>query len=231
MPNQSLFARLGYILLGALLLHLLWATLSLVMQKALLPTPWAVYAHMPTAWQEGMAGHLMASLGRIGVGLALALLIALIIALAMHRYRHFGKVFDAFIYFSYPIPKLALLPIVMLLGGLGESTKIIMILLIVLFQLIVSLRDALAAIPKDNYIVPALLSALRIAIGTAVSVLFVTETYGTSRGMGYYIVNAWMRVDYLDMYAGIAFLGATGFLLFVLTDCAEYLLAPWRRAQ
>ena len=57
MPNQSLFARLGYILLGALLLHLLWATLSLVMQKALLPTPWAVYAHMPTAWQEGMAGH------------------------------------------------------------------------------------------------------------------------------------------------------------------------------
>lgn len=39
MPNQSLFARLGYILLGALLLHLLWATLSLVMQKALLPTP------------------------------------------------------------------------------------------------------------------------------------------------------------------------------------------------
>ena len=140
----------------------------------------------------------------------------------------------------------------MLLGGLGESTKIIMILLIVLFQLIVSLRDALAAIPKDNYtvmhslgasptamlrhlllpaLVPALLSALRIAIGTAVSVLFVTETYGTSRGMGYYIVNAWMRVDYLDMYAGIAFLGATGFLLFVLTDCAEYLLAPWRRAQ
>ena len=252
MPNQSLFARLGYILLGALLLHLLWATLSLVMQKALLPTPWAVYAHMPTAWQEGMAGHLMASLGRIGVGLALALLIALIIALAMHRYRHFGKVFDAFIYFSYPIPKLALLPVVMLLGGLGEGTKIIMILLIVLFQLIVSLRDALAAIPKDNYIVmhslgastpamlrhlllpalvPTLLSALRIAIGTAVSVLFVTETYGTSRGMGYYIVNAWMRVDYLDMYAGIAFLGATGFLLFVLTDCAEYLLAPWRRAQ
>ena len=153
MPNKSLFARLGYILLGALLLHLLWATLSLVMQKALLPTPWAVYTHMPTAWQEGMAGHLTASLGRIGVGLALALLIALIIALAMHRYRHFGKVFDAFIYFSYPIPKLALLPIVMLLGGLGESTKIIMILLIVLFQLIVSLRDALAAIPKDNYTV------------------------------------------------------------------------------
>ena len=60
MPNKSLFARLGYILLGALLLHLLWATLSLVMQKALLPTPWAVYAHMPTAGTSWLA---LAALG------------------------------------------------------------------------------------------------------------------------------------------------------------------------
>lgn len=252
MPNKSFFIRLGYILLGATLLHLLWVILALALQKPLLPTPWAVYTHIPTAWQEGMAQHLTASLMRIGVGLALALLMALLIALAMHRWRRFGRIFEAFIYFSYPIPKLALLPIVMLMGGLGEGTKIVMILLIVLFQLIVSLRDALSAIPKDNYVVmlslgaspvailhhlllpslvPALLSALRIAIGTAVSVLFVTETYGTSHGMGYYIVNAWMRVDYLDMYAGIAFLGTIGFLLFVLTDCAEYLLAPWQRTQ
>lgn len=242
--------RLGHILLGAFLLHLIWALLAVVLHQPLLPAPWAVYAHTTEAWTGGMAQHLVASLLRIVVGLSLALFVALLVALLMHRYRFVGSIVGAFIYFSYPIPKLALLPVVMLLAGLGEVTKIVMILLIILFQLVVSLRDALGAIPKDNYVVmhtlgagplsilrhvllpallPDLLSALRVAIGTAVSVLFVTETYGTSQGMGYYIVHAWMRFNYLDMYAGIVFLGVMGFLLFVLTDVLEYLLVPWKR--
>lgn len=73
-----------------------------------------------------------------------------------------------------------------------------------------------------------MLSALRIALGTAISVLFVTETYGTTRGLGYYITDAWMRLDYLGMYAGIALLSISGVLLFILIDWLEQLLCPWQ---
>ena len=75
---------------------------------------------------------------------------------------------------------------------------------------------------------PAALSALRIAIGTAISVLFVTETYGTTEGLGYYISDAWMRIDYLDMYAGIALLSLMGVGLFILIDLLEAILCPWQ---
>ena len=76
---------------------------------------------------------------------------------------------------------------------------------------------------------PAALSALRIAIGTAISVLFVTETYGTTEGLGYYISDAWMRIDYLDMYAGIALLSLMGVGLFILIDLLRGKYScPWQ---
>ena len=124
-----------------------------------------------------------------------------------------------------------------------------MIVLIILFQLAVSMRDALLAIPEEHFAVtrslgastwgllrhlllpaalPAALSALRIAIGTAISVLFVTETYGTTEGLGYYISDAWMRIDYLDMYAGIALLSLMGVGLFILIDLLKAILCPWQ---
>ena len=138
----------------------------------------------------------------------------------------------------------------MLLFGLGESTKVIMIVLIILFQLVIGLRDSLRQIPRDklalmsslgaNYwqclrhvylpaILPDSLSALRIALGTAISVLFVTETYGSTLGMGGYIVEAWMRVNYLDMYGGIMMLSLMGFSLFLIIDTLEWLICPWTR--
>ncbi len=58
--------------------------------------------------------------------------------------------------------------------------------------------------------------------------LFVTETYGTTEGLGYYISDAWMRIDYLDMYAGIALLSLMGVGLFILIDLLEAILCPWR---
>lgn len=249
MKHNSYTEHLKTIVLGAILLHLAWLGLWGSLSTPLLPSPWLVYQHLWDIMNGSLAEHLWASLGRILLGIICSLSIALVLALAMFRFRALGKVLDAFIYLTYPIPKLALLPVVMLLGGLGEATKVAMIVLIILFQLVLSIRDSLKAIPSEAFaitrslgasyrqtlrhvlfpaILPATLSALRVALGTAISVLFVTETYGTSRGMGYFIVDAWMRINYLDMYAGIVLLALLGFILFVALDTLERLLCPWR---
>lgn len=243
-------SKLWQILLGIAGLHVLWGLVALVVDAPVLPAPHLVYAHLPKALGRGMPEHLLASLGRITQGIAYSLALALVIALLIYRYRKLGSALEAFVYLSYPIPKLALLPVAMLLLGLGEATKVVMIVLIILFQLVVGLRDSLRSIARDHIaivrslgvgfagelrhlllpaILPDLLSALRIALGTAISVLFVTETYGTSQGMGYYIVESWMRVHYLDMYAGIVVLGVMGFVLFVLVDILEWFVCPYRR--
>jgi len=173
-----------------------------------------------------LLAHTLTSLQRIGWGILIATILSAILSLSMILYPRVGHILSTFIYFTYPIPKLALLPVVMLLGGLGEVTKVVMIVLIILFQLAVSMRDALLAIPEEHFAVtrslgantwgllrhlllpaalPAALSALRIAIGTAIS-----------------------RIDYLDMYAGIALLSLMGVGLFILIDLLEAILCPWQ---
>lgn len=237
------------VLLGAILVNVLWYIAAQTLKINVLVDPITVYGHLGNVWKNSMSEHLMASLWRIAAGVAIAGILGLCFALWMTQSKLMGKVLGAFIYFSYPIPKLALLPIVMLLAGLGDATKIIMIVLIILFQIIINLRDSLKNIPRESFLIvtslganrwevfrhvtmpailPDLLSTLRIAIGTAISVLFVTETYGTDRGMGYFIVDAWMRINYVDMYVGIVVLSMTGFFLFLLTDLLETTLCKWR---
>ncbi|KAA6307378.1 NitT/TauT family transport system permease protein, partial [termite gut metagenome] len=224
-------------LLGIVLVNLLWLVAARILQMNVLPDPLTVYVHFGEVWQRNMAVHLVTSLWRIAAGISIAALIGFVTALWMVQNRNAGKLLGAFVYFSYPVPKLALLPVVMLLAGLGDVAKITMIVLIILFQIIVNMRDSLKHIPRESFLMvtslgagrkdvfrhvilpaalPDLLSTLRVAVGTAISVLFVTETYGTDRGMGYFIVDAWMRINYTEMYAGIVILSMMGFFLFLL---------------
>ncbi|MGL5513517.1 MAG: ABC transporter permease, partial [Sporomusa sp.] len=137
----------------------------------------------------------------------------------------------------------------MLLFGLGELSKILMIFLIIVFQVIVAVRDGVSSIPKETYYplyslgasfqdvfreilmpasMPKFLTSLRVAMATAISVLFFTETFGTMYGMGYYIMDAWMRVNYLEMYSGIVVLSGIGLLLFGAIDYVEKKTCSWQ---
>jgi NitT/TauT family transport system permease protein len=130
----------------------------------------------------------------------------------------------------------------MLMLGIGELAKITLLVLILVFQLIVATRDAVFHIPSDDFdilislganrgqrirwillpaIVPEVLTSLRIAVGTAVSVLFFTETFGTDKGMGFFIVDSWMRLAYTEMYVGILVLALMGLILFLSIDLLE----------
>ena len=236
-------------LVGALLVNIIWYIAAITLKINVLVNPITVYAHLGDVLQKSMTEHLLASLERIIAGVGIAVLLGVSIGLLMNRYKLANRLFGSFIYFTYPVPKLALLPVVMLLAGIGNATKIIMIVLIIIFQIIIATRDAARNIPQENYnilttlganswktlknvtlpaILPDLLTTLRIAVGTAISVLFVTETYGTDKGMGYFIVDSWMRIDYIDMYAGIVILSMMGFLLFLLIDLLESTLCEWK---
>jgi NitT/TauT family transport system permease protein len=77
-------------------------------------------------------------------------------------------------------------------------------------------------------ILPEMLTSLRVTVGTALSVLFFTETFGTDKGMGFYIVDAWMRLAYTQMYVGILILSLIGFILFFTIDRVEKKICKWK---
>jgi NitT/TauT family transport system permease protein len=163
--------------------------------------------------------------------------------------RRVNKLLGPMIYFSYPVPKLALLPIIMTLFDLGETSKVIIVVLIIVFQLIITIRDAVRNISRENYyvlisfgatglqkmrhitfpaILPEIFSSLRVALGIATSALFFIETFGTDEGLGFYITDSQMRVDYIQMYFGIIVLSLIGFALFLIVDLLDSLLCKWK---
>lgn len=198
-----------------------------------------------------MGAHAWASLRRVIIGTTIALFFGIAGGMLTAMSKRSNRILEPLLYLSYPVPKLALLPIIMILFGIGETTKIVMIILIIVFQLMISIRDAIRRIPKENYFVlaslnatktqyithiiipatlPDIFSALRVTVGIAISVLFVTETFGTDKGLGFFIVDAWMRLDYLTMYVGIVTISIIGFLLFLLIDMADAFFCRWSRA-
>ncbi len=236
-------------LLGMIFLLLLWQVAAGIVQLPIIPEPYKVFMRLGDIFAAKIALHALYSLWRIVAGVLLAVLVGYPLGIIMGYFARADRYLAPLVYLTYPIPKIALLPILMLLAGIGELSKIIMIFLIVVFQLVVALRDGIRAIPAETYyplyslgagfrqvcryiLVPAtmpnFITAIRVAMATAISVLFFTETFGTQYGMGYFIMDAWLRVNYLEMYTGIVILSLIGLLIFGLLDVIERQVCRWQ---
>ena len=74
---------------------------------------------------------------------------------------------------------------------------------------------------------PSIFTALRIATGTVVAVLFFVESIGARYGIGFYILDAWGRADIPQIYAGILVLAAMGVILYETFDILERVYCRW----
>ncbi len=228
---------------------IIWYIASVFIGSNALPSPFKVYASIPSELDKTMMIHTLTSLWRLLAALIISIVIGLVVGGLMGRFKKVNNLLYPLIYFTYPIPKTALLPVIMILFGLGDSSKITLIVLITVFQMIVSVRDAVANIDKEYFmplyslgateiqivknvtvyaILPSLLTSIRLSIGTALSILFFAENYGTSFGLGYYIQDCWSRIDYISMYVGIMMISFIGFALFILIDILENKFCSWK---
>lgn len=235
---------------GFLAFNLLWLLGALIVDSPALPGSIPVYANLPSIIVNGGGKHLLASLYRVAAGLGIATLIGGAIGLLMGSSKKANELLNPLLYFTYPIPKTALLPVVMILFGLGDNSKITIIVLITVFQVIVSVRDAVIGIDIELYnsvkvlgatyfdklkhvtlpaILPELLTTLRLSVGTSLSVLFFAENYGTKWGLGYFIQDSWNRIDYNSMFGGIFILALLGFVLFMIIDILEQKVCKWKK--
>jgi NitT/TauT family transport system permease protein len=246
---KKLLNQICLFLEGFLLINIIWYIGYLMVHSTVIPNPITVYQNFGKVLEDDILIHILASLERVGLGLGLSLFVGIPLGILMAYSNNANKFLYPLVYFSYPIPKTALLPIAMLLWGMRDGSKIAIIFLIIVFQVIVAVRDSVQNIDSSLYLVtvsagaskvqiirhitlpailPELLTSLRVSLGTAVSVLFFVEGYGTRYGMGYYIVDAWSRIDYIGMYRGIIVISIVGFALFAAVDFISVKLCPWR---
>ncbi|MFM8368544.1 MAG: ABC transporter permease, partial [Chloroflexota bacterium] len=156
--------------------------------------------------QNELFTHFAVSLWRVTAGMLLSVLVAAPAGLVIGGSKRLNRIFSPIIYLLYPIPKLVFVPVVILFLGIGDTSKIIIMFLILFFQIVVLVRDQASGIAPQLlqslqslgagrralfrfvYLpasLPAILTALRQSIGTAVAVLYITELSATKYGLGY----------------------------------------------
>ena len=242
--RDLLFSTLG--------LLVAWQLLAWLLDKPILPGPVVVLQTFVTELGNGLLAHLAASLWRVVASTALAIALAVPAGLVMGQSKRVDAIFSPIVYLLYPIPKVVLVPVLMLIFGVGDLAKIAIIFIILFFQILVLVRDQAAGIPPQLlqsvrslgagrralfrfvYLpasLPAILTALRQSVGTAVAVLYIAELFATQKGLGYYIyLNGSTLFNYPAMYAGILAMSLLGLGLYFSVDYLENRLRPWLEA-
>lgn len=208
--------------------------------RAVVPTPQAVWDVLQEEQvQDALETNFEVSTRRILWGIGYATIAAWPLGVMLGQSRFLNRVFSPLLALVYPIPKVVFLPVVIILFGSGDGSKIALIAMILFFQIIVIVRDEALSISTELvesvrslgagrralflfvYIpasLGAVLTAWRISVGTAVAVLFIAETTATQEGLGYYIINRSQRLRYEEMYAGILAMSLLGIALYACTD-------------
>lgn len=233
--------------LGLFVLIGLWQIFAVILDNNIFPSFFNVILSMGFNYKTIMM-HLLYSSFRLAAGVLLAVILGMPTGIFIGYHQHLSDYFSSVIYLLAPIPKIALLPLIMLLFGIGDLSKIFIIFIIMYFQVIVSAHDAVKNIPQDYYIplktinaghmailyhvvfpaaIPEMFTSIRIGLATGISVLFFAETFGTRWGLGFYIMDMWMRLDYKQMYAGILTLGILGLISFSAVGLLQRKTCPW----
>jgi NitT/TauT family transport system permease protein len=222
---------------------LLWQVGAWGLQRPILPPPLEVLPIFARAMAGPLGVHFAASAGRVLAAVALAVVTAVPAGLALGQIPLLNRIFAPLVAILYPIPKIVLLPVIYVLMGISDISKICLIALIIFFQIMVVVRDEAVNLPPElilsvrslgagrralfRYVyfpaaLPAVLTALRVSIGTAVAVLFIAEQSLTTHGLGYYIVvETYQVLRYPEMYAGILGMSLLGGLLYAVVDRLE----------
>ena len=236
--------------LAALGLLAVWQIAALAVDLPILPAPLRVFNVLVQELQNDLLRHFAFSLWRVFAGMALSVLVAAPVGLAIGGSKKLNRVFSPLIYLLYPIPKVVFVPVVILFLGIGDTAKIAIMFLILFFQIVVLVRDQAAGLPPQLiqslrslgagrralfrfvYLpasLPAILTALRQSIGTAVAVLYITELSATKYGLGYYIYyHGSTLLDYPAMYAGVVAMSLLGLGMYFSVDWLERKWCQWK---
>jgi ABC-type nitrate/sulfonate/bicarbonate transport system permease component len=241
------------IVVAALVLGLGWQALAMLVRRPILPGPAEVLTTFAVEILGDLGVHALVSLWRVLASVALSVALAVPAGLVLGQSARLNQLFSPLLYLLLPIPKVVLVPIVLLFFGVGDLPKILIIFMILFFQILVLVRDQAAGLRPELidsvrslgagrralfrfvYLpasLPAILTALRQSIGTAVAVLYVAELFATQRGLGYYIfLNGSTLFNYPKMYAGVVAMSLLGLALYFAIDGIHRRVCRWQYAS
>lgn len=217
------------------------------------PSPSAIIHSLIAMLSDGeLWVHVSVSLQRIIIGFLLGSIPGVAIGLLMGTQPLVRAAVEPLVHATFPIPKIAVLPLLMLIFGLGEGSKYAVIAVTVIYMALINTYEGVRDIPPiymdvgHNYganrwtmfkdialpgAMPQIIAGLKISMGVSLLVIVAAEFVGAREGIGYLIWNSWQLFEVERMYVGLAISAILGILSAAAFNLLEKYAVPWRKPQ
>ena len=243
--------RLLQYTLPPIVLLTIWELLTQtgVIDYRFFPAPSAILHHLIfVSPDEGIFTDIGASLSRIFWGYTSGASLGIIVGIAMGVNPLIRQALYPIVALSYPIPKIAILPLIMLIFGIGELSKIIVVAIGSFFLVLINTLHGVETLSKiyhdvaqvyrinySSYLLkvifpgalPSIFTGLRLAIGYSLVIVVAAEFSGADAGIGYLIWQSWETFSIKSMYAAIFVISMLGFGFSIGLDYLEKYLIKW----
>jgi ABC-type nitrate/sulfonate/bicarbonate transport system permease component len=215
-----------------------------------MPSPLAVAKALYQLWRDGtLAQHVGASLGRIIPGWIIGTAAGLVVGLAMGIFSAARAAGLPIVSALFPIPKIALLPLLILWFGIGEPSKVATIALGVFFPTVISAYSACDSVPRNLIrmgqsfglpsadivskilvpgAMPGILAGFRISASVALLLVVAAEMIGAQYGIGAFVLAAGNLMQTDQLLAGVVMLSILGLLIAWGLGTVERAVLRWR---
>lgn len=198
-----------------------------------------------------LPGHISATLSRMFWGTLIGSLSGLVLGMVMGWSRNLRAVLEPFTAALHPVPKIALLPLIMVIFGIGDLSFIVVIATGAFFPLLINTMAGVSQIHPIHFEVaqnygagtlklfqrviwpgslPLILAGLRLALNTTLLLAVAVEMVGAQKGLGSMIWMAWVTMRVEDIYVSLLIIVLLGIALNLLLNYATRRLIPWQES-
>jgi NitT/TauT family transport system permease protein len=213
------------------------------------PSSIAVYLYRMTA-DGTMLYNLGITLLRIFAGFALAAVTGIFLGVLMGMSRVVARVADAWIAALYPLPKISLIPLLIIWLGTGEAYKIVISAVTAFFPIVISTYAGIRQVDRGLMqaamdlgasrrqiqvkvvipaAIPSILAGLQLGMGVTIILVVAAEMIGGSSqgGMGYLLISSGQVMETEKVFASLVVLAVVGAAIIKLQQWTDRMVAPW----
>ncbi|GAC1315850.1 MAG: ABC transporter permease [Chloroflexota bacterium] len=194
--------------------------------------------------------HLSISLTRIVIGFAIGAVPGILLGVAMGIFGPVRAVIQPLVDALFPIPKNAILPLFIMIFGIGEESKYAIIATAVFFLVLINTVSGVRNIEPiyldvgKNFhasrlmmftdialpgALPMIVTGVKLGMGVALLVIVTAEFVGAKSGIGYLIWTSWQIFQVEKLYVGLMVIAVVGFATAIFLNWIERTVVPWRR--
>ncbi len=251
--TDGLFIRVVSVL-SPLTLLLVWELLARVhaIDVRLFSSPSLIIrSFVPLLLSGDLVYNTAVSVQRVIVGFIVGALPGIVLGVSMGLSPLIRSAIEPMIAATYPIPKLAIMPLILLIFGLGETSKVFTIAIGVFYLVVINTMAGVLNIDKiyldvarnfgasrrDFYLtvalpgaLPMIFAGLKLGMGMALILIVAAELSAAKAGVGWMIWRAYDMFDIEQMFVALIVLSVLGYIFSLLLDAIERRVVPWKQS-